>query len=92
MGRKPCPISPIPNCILKFKTLIKLRDKGRLTQAEFEAEVRALGLDPLTVFDQRGALIERQINVTCDYVDQRQLLSAGASPEARHRAMSIYIN
>ena len=53
----------------ELKALIKQRDKGRLTQAEFEAEVRALGVDPRTVFDQRGSLIERQINVAGNYVD-----------------------
>jgi len=69
-----------------LKTLMSLRDKGRLTQAEFEAEVGALGFDPLNLFDQHGVFIERQINVAGNYIDRREMPPTGASPEVLRRA------
>ncbi len=70
----------------EIKALIKQRDKGRLSQEEFKDEVSALGVDPRSVFDQRGSQIEKQINVAGNYIDQRQMLPAGASPDALRRA------
>jgi formylglycine-generating enzyme required for sulfatase activity len=48
--------------------LTRMRDKGRLTAGEFDAELKALGVDP-AAFDQQRQTVTEQINVARDFID-----------------------
>jgi hypothetical protein len=64
--------------------LKRWRDQGRLTEAEYQAEVAALEGSPAT-FDQREQTVQQQINVAGDYILQ-QASQPGASAEILRQA------
>lgn len=64
--------------------LKRWRDQGRLTEAEYQAEVAVLEGSPAT-FDQRGQPVQQQINVAGDYILQRAS-QPGASAEILRQA------
>jgi formylglycine-generating enzyme required for sulfatase activity len=71
----------------RLAQLRTLYEQGLLSEANYRAALAGLGVDPFTVFDQRGQTVGAQVNVAGDYVYQRQV-EAGLStdPESLHRA------
>ena len=66
--------------------LKRLYEQGLLSETNYRAALTDLGVQPETIFDLRGEKIEQQINVAGNYIDQRQRVEPGASPEAWRRA------
>ncbi len=64
--------------------LKRWRDQGRLTEAEYQAEIVALENSGAT-FDQHGQNVQQQINVAGDYILQ-QASQPGASAEILRQA------
>ncbi len=48
--------------------LQRLYEQGLLAQQDYRAQLASLGVDPITIFDQREQRVKQQINVEGDYV------------------------
>ncbi len=64
--------------------LQQLYEQGLLSELNYRAALRGLGVDPATVFDQQQQQVEQQINVARDYIHVGP--EPGASPAALRRA------
>ena len=74
---------PEPDLQTQLARLQQLYEQGTLTEALYRAALVGLGVEPTTVFDQRGLQTAQQVNVAGNYVDQRQVtVEPGASPAA----------